>query len=53
VRHSASRNPTEGKNVVMAALIETSSDRWMRMIRSTGVVGLVTFVVLFAAIIAI
>jgi MFS family permease len=37
----------------MAALIETSSDRWMRMIRSTGVVGLVTFVVLFAAIIAI
>ena len=37
----------------MAALIETSSDRWMRMVRSTGVVGLVTFVVLFAAIIAI
>jgi len=37
----------------MAALIETSSDRWMRMIRCTGVVGLVTFVVLFAAIIAI
>jgi hypothetical protein len=31
----------------MAALIETSSDRWTRMIRSTGVVGLVTFVVLF------
>ena len=37
----------------MTALIETSSDRWTRMIRSTGVVGLVTFVVLFAAIIAI
>jgi hypothetical protein len=36
----------------MTALIETSSDRWMRMIRSTGVVGLVTFVVLFAALIA-
>ena len=36
----------------MTALIETSSDRWTRMIRSTGVVGLVTFVVLFAAIIA-
>jgi hypothetical protein len=36
----------------MAALIETSSDRWTRMIRSTGVVGLVTFVVLFAALIA-
>ena len=36
----------------MAALIETSSDRWTRMIRSTGVVGLVTFVVLFTAIIA-
>jgi hypothetical protein len=36
----------------MAALIETSSDRWTRMIRSTGVVGLVTFVVLFAAIVA-
>jgi hypothetical protein len=52
VRHPASRNRTEGKNVVMTALIETSSDRWTRMIRSTGVVGLVTFVVLFAAIIA-
>jgi hypothetical protein len=36
----------------MTALIETSSDRWTRMIRSTGVVGLVTFVVLFAALIA-
>src|SRR4030095_8280349 len=36
----------------MTALIETSSDRWTRMIRSTGVVGLVTFVVLFAAIVA-
>jgi hypothetical protein len=36
----------------MTALIETSSDRWTRMIRSTGVVGLVTFVVLFTAIIA-
>jgi hypothetical protein len=36
----------------MTALIETSSDRWTRMIRATGVVGLVTFVVLFAAIIA-
>jgi hypothetical protein len=36
----------------MAALIETSSDRWTRMIRSTGVVGLVTVVVLFAALIA-
>jgi hypothetical protein len=43
---------TEGQNVVMTALIETSSDRWTRMIRGTGVVGLVTFVVLFAAIIA-
>jgi hypothetical protein len=52
VRHPVSRNRTEGKNVVMTALIETSSDRWTRMIRSTGVVGLVTFVVLFAAIIA-
>jgi hypothetical protein len=37
---------------VMTSLIETSSDRWKRMIRSTGVVGLVTFVVLFAALIA-
>jgi hypothetical protein len=36
----------------MTALIETSSDRWTRMIRSTGVVGLVTFVVLFTALIA-
>ena len=36
----------------MTVLIETSADRWTRMIRSTGVVGLVTFVVLFAAIIA-
>ncbi len=36
----------------MTAFIETSSDRWTRMIRSTGVVGLVTFVVLFAALIA-
>jgi hypothetical protein len=36
----------------MTALIETSSDRWKRMIRSTGVVGLVTFVVLFGALIA-
>ena len=36
----------------MTALIETSSDRWKRMIRTTGVVGLVTFVVLFAALIA-
>jgi len=36
----------------MTALIETSSDRWKRVIRSTGVVGLVTFVVLFAALIA-
>ena len=41
VHHPASRNRTEGKNVVMNALIETSSDRWTRMIRSTGVVGLV------------
>jgi hypothetical protein len=37
----------------MTSLIESSSDRWTRMIRSTGVVGLVTFVVLFAAIIAL
>ena len=36
----------------MTALIQTSSDRWKRMVRSTGVVGLVTFVVLFAALIA-
>jgi hypothetical protein len=36
----------------MTVLIETSADRWTRMIRATGVVGLVTFVVLFAAIIA-
>jgi hypothetical protein len=35
----------------MTALIETSSDRWTRMIRMTGVAGLVTFVVLFAALI--
>jgi hypothetical protein len=46
-------NQPREKNVVMAALIETSSDRWTRMIRSTGVVGLVTFVALFAAIIAL
>jgi hypothetical protein len=36
----------------MTAFIETSSDRWTRMIRSTGVVGLVTFVVLFTGLIA-
>jgi hypothetical protein len=36
----------------MTALIETSSDRWTRIIRSTGVVGLITFVVLFTALIA-
>jgi hypothetical protein len=36
----------------MTALIDTSSDRWTRMIRSTGLVGLVTIVVLFAAVIA-
>src|SRR5215204_550751 len=36
----------------MTVLIETTADRWTRMIRATGVVGLVTFVVLFAAIIA-
>ena len=36
----------------MTALIETSSDRWTRMIRTTGVVGLITFVVLFAGVIA-
>ena len=36
----------------MTAPIETSSDRWTRMIRSTGVVGLVTFVVLFTGLIA-
>jgi hypothetical protein len=52
MRHPASRNRTEGKNVVMTALIETSSDRRTRMIRSTGLVGLVTIVVLFAAVIA-
>jgi hypothetical protein len=52
VRHPASCNRTEGKNVVMTVLIETSSDRWTRMIRRTGLVGLVTIVVLFAAVIA-
>jgi hypothetical protein len=36
----------------MTVLIDSSADRWTRMIRATGVVGLVTFVVLFAAIIA-
>jgi hypothetical protein len=52
VSDSSLRGNWEGKNVVMTALIETSSDRWKRMVRSTGVVGLVTFVVLFAALIA-
>jgi hypothetical protein len=37
----------------MTLLIETSADRWTRMIRSTGVVGLVSVVLLFAPIIAI
>jgi hypothetical protein len=36
----------------MIVLIETSADRWTRMIRATGVVGLVTIVVLFAGVIA-
>ena len=36
----------------MTVLIETSADRWTRMIRATGVVGLVTIVVLFAGVIA-
>ena len=34
----------------MTVLIETSADRWTRMIRATGVVGLVTIVVLFAGV---
>jgi hypothetical protein len=37
----------------MTLLIETNADRWTRMIRSTGVVGLVSVVLLFAPIIAI
>jgi hypothetical protein len=37
----------------MTLQIETGADRWTRMIRSTGVVGLVSFVALFAPIIAI
>jgi hypothetical protein len=37
----------------MTLLIETSADRWTRMVRTTGVVGLVTVVLLFAPIIAI
>jgi hypothetical protein len=37
----------------MTLLIETSADRWTRMIRGTGVVGLVSVVLLFAPIIAI
>jgi hypothetical protein len=32
----------------MTLRIETSTDRWARMIRSTGVVGLITIAVLFA-----
>ena len=34
----------------MTLRIETSTDRWARMIRTTGVVGLITIAVLFAPI---
>jgi len=37
----------------MTLRIETGTDRWARMIRSTGVVGMITIAVLFAPIIAI
>ena len=37
----------------MTLLIETNADSWTRMIRGTGVVGLVSIVLLFAPIIAI
>jgi hypothetical protein len=37
----------------MTLLIETNADRWTGMIRGTGVVGLVSVVLLFAPIIAI
>src|SRR4029450_11611184 len=37
----------------MTLLIETNADRWTRMIRGTGVVGLVSVVLLFAPTIAI
>jgi hypothetical protein len=37
----------------MTLLIETSADRWTRMIRGTGVAGLLSVVLLFAPIIAI
>ena len=37
----------------MTLLIKTNADRWTRMIRATGVVGLVSVVLLFAPIIAI
>ena len=37
----------------MTLRVETATDRWARMIRSTGVVGLITIADLFAPIIAI
>jgi hypothetical protein len=37
----------------MTLLIDTGADRWTRMLRGTGVVGLVSIVLLFAPVIAI
>ena len=38
--------------MMMTVLIQTSLDRWTTMIRSTGVVGMVTIVLLFTSLIA-
>jgi len=38
--------------MMKTVLIETSLDRWTAMIRSTGVIGIVTIVLLFASLIA-
>jgi hypothetical protein len=42
MRRTAPRDRTDGERAVMTVLIETSADRWTRMVQATGVVGLAT-----------